>query len=203
MDALPAHRPAQGSTAVFICDLQSRFQPAIHAFDQVANTARKMVKFAKLLSLPVLATEQNPRVLGATVDDIGLASLGDLHLGTHGKTLFSMITPEVESALSARTDIKHIVLLGIEAHICVLQTALDLLSRGYAVHVLADGVSSCNPQEVPIALASIRQAGARVTTSESLLFQLIHDAGRPEFKPFTQMIKEEKAATTATLQALL
>lgn len=99
---------------------------------------------------------------------------------------------------------------------------MDLLERGYDVHVLADAVSSCNKEEVPWALERMRQAGAQITTSESMLFQLqgsafflgvmtmfinralgIVDASGPNFKPFANVIKEEKEATTQTLQTLL
>ena len=107
-----------------------------------------------------------------------------------------------------------------QSHICVLQTALDLLERDYEVHVLADGVSSCNKEEVPLALERMRQAKALITTSESAAYQLmgasplrgsgypanVHgylaDAGKPEFKAFSQVIKEETETARNTLQAL-
>lgn len=130
--------------------------------------------------------------LGKTDDRLNLASLGPLHLGTVEKTLFSMATPEFLSVLNKR-PLKSLVLMGIEvrhsltilfsgligcpekyhqSHVCVLQSTLDLLEHGYDVHVLADGVSSCNKEEVPWALKRMRQAGAQITTSESMLFQL-------------------------------
>jgi len=150
----------------------------------------------------VIVTEQNPRALGKTDDRLNLASLGPLHLGTVEKTLFSMAAPEFLSVLNKR-PLKSLVLMGIESHVCVLQSTLDLLERGYDVHVLADGVSSCNKEEVPWALERMRQAGAQITTSESMLFQLQVDASGPNFKPFSNVIKEEKEATTQTLQTLL
>lgn len=70
--------------------------------------------------------------------------------------------------------------MGIESHICVTQTTLDLLANGHKVYILADGVSSCNPQEIPIALARLRAAGAVVTTSESFLYECMGDASIPE-----------------------
>jgi Isochorismatase family len=104
----------------------------------------------------------------------------------------------------------------------VLQSTLDLLEKEYDVHVLADGVSSCNKEEVPWALERMRQAGAQITTSESMLFQLqgtvfspcyelsltrlaryLVDASSPNFRAFSKIIKEEKEATAQTLQTLL
>lgn len=74
----------------------------------------------------------------------------------------------------------EIVIVGIESHICVTQTAIDALGAGHKVYIIADGVSSCNPEEIPIALARLRQAGAVVTTSESWLYECMGDAGIAE-----------------------
>jgi len=150
----------------------------------------------------VIVTEQNPRSLGNTDERLGVASLGPLHLVTIEKSLFSMATPEFLSLIESR-DLKSFILAGMESHVCVLQSTLDLLERGYDVHVLADGVSSCNKEEVPWALERMRQAGAQITTSESILFQLQVDASRSDFKAFANIIKEEKEATTQALQTLL
>ncbi|KAG8218327.1 Isochorismatase-like protein [Butyriboletus roseoflavus] len=126
----------------------------------------------KVLGISVIVTEQNPKALGTTVPEIDLPALGDLHVATIEKSLFSMMVPEVKALLQERPDVVSIVLFGIESHVCVLQTALDLIKIGYDVYVLADGVSSCNKEEVPIALAHIRQVGGYVATSESVAFQL-------------------------------
>ncbi|KAN0097791.1 Isochorismatase-like protein [Tylopilus felleus] len=190
-------------TIFFICDVQTKFKTAIYGFDELVLTCNKMLKLAKVLGIPVVATEQNPRVLGSTVPEIDLAALADLHVATIGKNLFSMMVPEVKTLLQERPHVKSVVLFGIESHICVLQTALDLIQSGYDVHVLADGVSSSNKEEVPIALAYIRQAGGRITTSESTAFLLQRAAGTPQFKAFSAVIKEEKDNTTKTSQKLL
>jgi len=189
-------------TAFLVCDIQSKFQFAIHEFDSVVATSNKLLKVAKIHEVPVIVTEQNPRALGKTDDRIDLASLGPLRLATIEKSLFSMVTPELQALIGSH-DFKSFVLMGIESHVCVLQSALDLLERGYDVHVVADGVSSCNKEEVPWALERMRQAGAQITTSESVLFQLQVDASRPNFKAFSNVIKEESEATAKTLQALL
>jgi nicotinamidase-related amidase len=94
------------------------------------------------------------------------------------------------------------VIVGIESHICVTQTALDLLRDGHRVYVMADGVSSCNKEEVPIALARLRHEGATVCTSESWLYECVGDAGTPEFKEIIKVVKESGPSNKEVLQKL-
>ncbi|PPQ77270.1 hypothetical protein CVT25_010852 [Psilocybe cyanescens] len=162
-----------------------------------------MIKLATLLEIPVICTTQNSKALGPTDPGIDLQSLGPLLLGTFDKTLFSMIVPEVQAILESR-PILSIVIFGIESHVCILQTVLSLLSLGkYAVHIVADGVSSCNSFEIPIALDRMRTEGAIIGTSESIAFQLMRDAASPKFKAFSKFIKEVKESTKVSGEALL
>ena len=133
-----------------------------------------------------------------------------------------MLTAEVKNDLNARPHIDHIVLFGIEvsrpflaafalyvmclqSHVCILQTMLDLaaLPKPYSVYIIADGVSSCNQFEVPIALARMQKTGAVITTSESIAFQLVKDAAIPEFKIFSRIIKEGKENTRRAGEILI
>ncbi|KAJ7237210.1 Isochorismatase-like protein [Mycena haematopus] len=193
------------STLFFLCDLQEKFRPIIYGFEHVVASTNKIFKVAKILGCEVVVTTQKARALGPTDPAVNLDSLGALHVGTYDKTLFSMLTTEVLACLHTRPAIKSIVLMGIESHICVLQTALALVAHPakYRTYVLADAVSSSNPAEVPLALAQMRAAGVVVTTSESLAFQLVQDASVPEFKAFSNVIKEEKDATAKAVAALL
>ncbi|GAA5899030.1 hypothetical protein JCM6882_004596 [Rhodosporidiobolus microsporus] len=207
-------------TAFFVCDIQERFRLAIHAFPSVIHTAEKMLKAAKILDVPVIATEQNPKfsppppnphahphalvALGGTVP-LPLMELGE-HLRPPwvplAKTKFSMVVPEVEKQLED-WGTKSVVLMGIESHVCVLQTTLDLLERDIDVHVLADGISSCNGDEVGIAIKRMRDAGAQITTSESILFQIMQDASDPRFKALAGLVKEYKPLTKDALDHLI
>ena len=90
-----------------------------------------------------------------------------------------MYISEVKSKLEAESSV---AIVGIESHICVMQTTLDLLKNGHKVYVLKDGVSSCNPQEIPVALSRMQQAGAVITTSESWLFDTMGDAAIPQYE---------------------
>lgn len=124
------------------------------------------------------------------------------------KSLFSMCTPGVMSALSKSDPEsvqggKHdIVIAGIETHICVTQTTVDLIREGYRVYVLADGVSSCNAEERGVALTRLRQEGARIVSSESLMYEIMHDAGDERFKALAGLVKENKDKTKAAVEAL-
>lgn len=117
-----------------------------------------------------------------------------------------MMIPEVQAALTAlggsQSGKRECIIVGIEAHICVTQTTLDLLAQGHKVYVLADGVSSCNKEEVPIALARLRSEGAVVTTSESMLYEIMGDAKIAEFRQIAGLVKDSKTATQESLQAL-
>jgi len=172
--SLVAKKIAASRTAFLLCDLQGGFRNAIWNFEDVQATASKMFKAAKIFNIPVIATEQNPKALGPTVPDLPFDALreSNLLIGPFPKKKFSMVIPEVEACLKDK-GVQDVVLFGIESHICVLQTALDLLQQSYDVHVLADGISSCNKGERAIAISTMRQAGARITTSESVLYQLM------------------------------
>ncbi|RDB20484.1 Isochorismatase domain-containing protein 2 [Hypsizygus marmoreus] len=197
--------PTPESTIFFVCDLQTRFQPAIYGFDQVVSTANKLVKLAKILGIEVLATTQYGKVFGPVDPGVGLDTLGPLHLGTFDKTLFSMVVSEVVDILTARPHIKHVVIFGIEAQICVLQTTLSLLSlpNPPVPYIIADGTSSSNTFELPILFERLRQEGAVVTTSESLGFQLVGTSSNPKFREFSQYVKDYKDSTTLAGEVLL
>jgi len=189
-----AHRVK--SPVFFCCDIQERFRSAIYGFDDMVGACVKLVKAAELFNFPIIATEQNPRALGPTISELHLPEATP----RFPKTIFSMFISDVQPLLANHDAV---VIFGLESHVCVLQTTLDLRAEGYKVYVVADAVSSCNKEEIPIALARMRQAGAIVTTSESVLFELLSDASHPKFKLFSGLIKESKEGTKASLQKLV
>lgn len=165
-----------------------------------------MLKAANTLQIPLYITTQNRARLGDTTPDLHphLTSSSANIRANIDKSLFSMVTPELISLLSdtskGETPLDAII-VGLETHICVTQTTLDLLERGHRVYVLVDGVSSINPEERGIALARLRDAGAIVTTSESVLFEMLGDAKRGEFKAISGLVKESKEDTKSALEA--
>ena len=204
-----------GNPVLFICDLQDKFRPAIHNFPAVLSTAQKLLRAAKPLQIPIIATTQQRAKLGETCSELQLGTTYPLAADVD-KSAFSMWVPQVRSALGRipkreidpdkDTTTKRgpfdIILVGIETHICVLQTSLDALKEGNRVWVVQDAVSSCNEEERPIALARLRQEGARVTSSESLLYEIIGDSRDPAFKEIASIVKESKASTKDSLRAL-
>ncbi|KAL2168652.1 hypothetical protein VTG60DRAFT_6996 [Thermothelomyces hinnuleus] len=207
--------------AVFVCDIQEKFRPTIYEFDKVILTARKLLLAAMALKIPIFVTTQNRPRLGDTVAELQplLAAAGALVQADVDKTRFSMwldpisshphfaspgLGPSSPSSSSPSSPSGcEVAIVGIESHICVTQTALDLLATGHKVYILADGVSSSNREEVGIALDRLRQAGAVVTTSESWIYECMGDAKIPEFKQIVGVVKDTVGDTRAALKGLL
>ena len=147
------------------------------------------------MDIPLIVTEQYPKALGSTCLELDISKAKLLV----AKTKFSMFVPEVQNYLK-QSKIKSAVLFGIESHICVLQSCLDLLENGYQVYIIRDGISSCNQQEIPISVELMRKAGAIITTSESLMFQLVGDASHPKFKEISGLVKDNKMETKDGLE---
>ena len=188
------------TTAFLCCDVQERFRSVIHNGEAIVKTAGFLNRVGHHLDVPVFVTEQYPKGLGKTcaealsdgVDADGKAKV--LTFPTFEKTLFSMVTPQFSAhALTPPERFKAFVLYGIEAHVCVLQTCLDLLSLGYEVHVVSDCVSSQSPEDRRTAIRRMEMSGAYTTSSQSVLFMLMGSAGHPKFKEMSKLAVEHGA----------
>jgi isochorismate hydrolase len=188
-----------GNPILFICDLQTAFQPAMPSFPSLLVTATKLLRASKILSVPVYVTTQNAARLGSTHANLPISHAA----GVFDKSKFSMMIPEVSAALKTHGEVCSVAITGIESHICVTQTALDLLREGHKVYIIADGVGSCNGQEVGVALDRLRSEGCTVTSSESWIYEVMGDAKVPEFKQIVGLVKEFKEDTTKVWQSLL
>ena len=189
------------TTAVLVCDIQERFRDVIMGFESLVKCSGFVVKSAGELGMPVVVTEQYPKAFKKTVPEI--ASLLDPAGGNvFEKTLFSMCTDEVKAHLK-KLGCTSAILCGLETHVCVLQTTLDLLELGIDVHVCADAVSSQRDFDRTVALARLASSGAVVSTSESLVFQLLGNSRHPNFKAIAPFVKENAdASKTSDLQHL-
>jgi nicotinamidase-related amidase len=182
-------RPPEGKTALVLIDVQAKLAPAMDAEAQkrLVRAARILIETARQAKWPIVATEQYPQGLGPTIPEIA----GELAAADAGapiaKVCFSACGAD-EFAARLR-GAEAAVLVGMEAHVCVLETALDLLGRGVRVFVPWDGVASRREEDRKAALDMLRGAGAVVTTSESLAFQMLKKAGTPEFKAISARVK--------------
>jgi len=178
------------SSVFLLCDIQERFRPLIWRGETIVNTARYMTSVAKALGIPVLITQQYTKVFGETVKDCFSNPEEDLKAyPIFEKKKFSMCTEEVCSHMEGLNK-DSVILFGIEAHVCVQQTCLDLLEQGKEVHVVVDGVSSQQSYDREIALRRMSQAGAFLTTAQSAAFMLMQTANHDNFKPVSKLTVE-------------
>eukprot|EP01135_Chromosphaera_perkinsii_P005709 Nk52_evm9s359 gene=Nk52_evmTU9s359 len=160
------------------CDLQERFRTAICDFDIILRTGVRMMKTAEVLNIPVLITEHYSKAFGATCSELMLCYQAEVI----EKRKFSMVTPETVPFFEKNKKRKIAVIFGVEAHVCVQQTALDLLAMGYEVHVLVDGCSSNTQWDRRVAFTRMRQSGIFESTSESVIYELLGTSTHDKFK---------------------
>lgn len=190
-------------TCLLLCDMQERFRPLIHHMPTVVQTTRFMTGVAKALSVPIVATQQYTKVFGETIPECFSAPEELLAVAPiYDKKNFSMLTDEVQERLNGLSKDSFII-VGIESHICVQQTCLDLLEQGKDVHVIADGVSSQQPYDRKIALKRLQQAGAFVTTAQSAAFMLMQSADHEAFKTLSKLTIEHMKLPNAFNEAML
>lgn len=173
--------------ALAVIDMQEAFSKIIPDFDETASRIALMVEACNLLNLPIIVTEQYPKGLGRTVETIarhlpeGVQPIEKLSFSACG-------AQEFDTRLRER-HVEQVILCGIEAHICVSQTAHDLLQNGYQVHLLSDAVSTRLARNRELAINKMAKAGAIISSIEMALFELC-PAGTPEFKQMQALVKQ-------------
>lgn len=173
-------------TVFAVIDFQKRLVPVMKYADVVEENAARLIEGGRVLGMEILVTQQYTRGIGETTTRIADA-LGDFeHI--EKVTFSAMQTEEFVSALE-ETGADTVVVCGIEAHICVQQTVLDLLAAGYNVFVAADCVSSRQKESKELALGRMAESGAILTSHEAILFELLQTAKAPEFKQISAIIK--------------
>ncbi len=177
--------PRPDNTACIVVDIQERLNPALHQAEEMVENSRTLLQGLQALDVPVAATEQYPKGLGHTVAAVG-GLLGGAPV--FEKTRFSALIPEVQQFLQSR-NIENVILIGAEAHVCMLQTVLDLRAAGLGVYVPFECTASRAPANKANALEQMRAAGAVVSNVESVLFQLLGDAKHPAFKTVSKLIQ--------------
>ena len=171
---------------LLIVDMQERILPVIDGHELVTANCLKLVEAAQILDVPVTATEQYPKGLGATV-----SALAERLPDRPSKIEFSCLNCLDWNETGSDPEGRYkVVVAGIEAHVCVLQTVLDLLSQGFRVFVAADAVGSRKRIDRDIALQRMTSSGAVITTTESVLFEWCERAGTSEFKAISRLVRD-------------
>lgn len=171
---------------VLAVDYQERLIPAMHDADDLIKSSKRFIKGARVLGIPCVVTQQYTKGLGPTVAPIADA-LGDFE--PLEKSSFNILLTEGCRKAIEDTGRKTVILIGIEAHICIQQTALALLEEGYEVVILSDCVSSRSKGNKKTAEARMAKAGAVITSYEAALFEFMGTSGDPDFKEISKIIK--------------
>lgn len=171
-------------TALVVVDVQEGFRKAIPGFERIAAATATLVRGAEAMGVPIVVTEQYPKGLGATVPEVADVLPDDVD--PLPKTAFSAASAD-GFALGGR---EQAVVCGIETHVCVNQTVLELLDEGVEVHVVADAVGSRTEANRELGLAKAERAGAWLTSVETALFELLGEAGTDRFKTVQRLVLE-------------
>ncbi len=169
-----------------VIDMQERFRTLIQGMPDVERGCNRLIRFFDKLALPILVTEHYPRRLGETMGELREALPGFQPLE---KITFSCDADAGFAAALAGTGRDQVVLCGIETHVCVYQTARDLLARGVQVAVAADAASSQTARDRDVALQRMRDLGAQIMTVEMILFEILREARTPDFKLVADILR--------------
>lgn len=179
----PAKLIRKEESILVIIDVQEKLMPAIHNRRQVIDNIIRLLKFARVIGLPVILTEQDK--LGLTLPEVKKEIPG---LDPIIKTSFNCFFCPAFSEQVKKPGRNTLVLAGVENHICVAQTALHALP-GFNVHVVSDAVSSRTPENLSVGIKRMRQFGAVITSTEMLIFELLKQAGTEEFRAALPLVK--------------
>jgi nicotinamidase-related amidase len=177
-------------SVLVVVDMQEPFLSAIKVRDIIEHNIAFLIQAAKLLHVPVLATLQNRERLGEIIP--ALQSLLPEYTAPLDKLCFSCMRAAPFTKAIQEAARQQVVLTGIEAHICVMQTALDMLKAGYQVHVPYDAVASRGKPEWKYALLRLQQAGVIITSVESVTYEWLQQAETDEFRQLLPLIKERE-----------
>ena len=174
------------STVALMVDFQEKIVPAMCDANDLIVRSQRLISGLDILSIPIIFTRQYPKGLGDTIEVLQKHAS---NVETYDKTSFSCLgTPIIRDRL-VDVHFQNVILAGIETHICILQTAIELMDVGKKVYLVVDAVSSRTSLDSKISIQRLIQLGAIPTTSEAVLFELMRDAHMPEFKKISAIVK--------------
>lgn len=174
------------NTGLLVVDVQEELMPVMMRRQSVIDNIGKLIHLARLYKLPVILTEQYSKWLGPTLSEItnslpAYEPVKKMHFNCCDEVAFNQ---RLESA-----GLKNIILAGVEAHICIFQTCVSILERGYTVHVPQDAVDSRTDDNLRVGLELMNKAGALITSTETVIYQILKKAGTNEFKKMLKLIR--------------
>lgn len=177
-------------TVLLVIDVQEKLFPLIADRSKIEWNILRLIQGAQILGLPVLATEQYPQGLGKTIPAVGQALQTAQINPPPAKTMFSCRECQAELEPLLQRGIAKVLLTGIETHVCVAQTALDLIAAGFQVYLAVDAVGSRMPVDHATAIRRLENSGVTVTTTEAALFEWCETAGQAPFKQISQLVRQ-------------
>ena len=183
------HHPAilsKENTALVVVDIQEKLLPYVIDKEKVVENVQMLIKFADIMSIPIILTEHYPKGLGTTVLEVSevLKNYAPLK-----KVLFSCCGAKGFISRLKELGISRIMIVGIESHICVSQTTLDMMHAGFEVHVIADAISSRTSRNLEIGIEKMRQFGAIISSTEMAMYEIMERADTEEFKEVLKLVK--------------
>jgi nicotinamidase-related amidase len=172
---------------LLVIDVQEKLYPHLDRAEMVGSNIIRCIEGFKAIRLPIVVTEQYPSGLGNTIE--GLRDALGSEQEYHAKTAFSCMGDSTIRDLLCSGQVTQWVLVGIEAHVCVLQTALDLLEAGRQVVIANDCITSRSIYNFSTAIAEMRDFGARISSLETVLFELVKDSKAPPFRQISELVK--------------
>lgn len=174
------------NTTLIVIDVQNKLARAMHEKNMLHENLQKLIKGMQVLGIPIVLTEQNPEGLGPTIPEIAnlLSNVQPIP-----KLCFSCCDDKRFVQKLQALNRKQVLIAGIETHVCVYQTAIALLSLGYEVQIVADAVSSRTAGNKEIGLEKMRGEGAKLTTTETALFELLKVAEGAKFREILKIVK--------------
>ena len=173
-------------TGLVIIDIQDKLMHVIRRREAIVTNIIKLLHLSSLFSLPVILTEQYPKWLGTTIPEMK-ESLSEYE--PIRKMEFNCCDDDVFSKRLKSAGLKCLILTGVESHVCVFQTCFSLLEAGYSVHVPRNAVSARKDEDWKVGLELMKEAGAVITSTETLIFQMLKSAGTKEFKQMLKVIR--------------
>jgi nicotinamidase-related amidase len=183
------HHPSiltRKNTALVIVDIQEKLLPYVIDKEKVVENVQMLIKFADIMSIPIILTEHYPKGLGTTVPEIAnvLKDYAPLE-----KVIFSCCGAKGFTSRLKELGVSRIMIAGIESHICVEQTTLDVMHAGFEVHVIADAISSRTKENKKIGIKKMRQFGAVISSTEMAMYEIMERADTKEFKEVLKLVK--------------